>query len=171
VDGIRRVTLLMNDISGASTQQSAGIEQVNLAISHMDEVTQQNAALVEEASAAALSLQDQSEVLAKMVAAFRVAERHDRKDPLPVHAAGKLAAKLVPAGAHQAPGAPTVKAGSKALSPRSASPMRKGSELKAGPKAEARPESTPRPKPLRAANTALATKPSAALNEDEWNEF
>jgi chemotaxis protein methyltransferase CheR len=60
VNAVKRVTDIMGEISAASTEQSQGIEQVNQAIAQMDETTQQNAALVEEAAAAAESLQDQA---------------------------------------------------------------------------------------------------------------
>jgi len=72
VVSIKRVAKIMSDISDASREQSAGIEQVGLAVSQMDEVTQQNAALVEEAAAAAESLEDQADSLARSVAVFRV---------------------------------------------------------------------------------------------------
>ncbi|GGI52910.1 methyl-accepting chemotaxis protein [Oxalicibacterium solurbis] len=72
VDSIGRVTLMMGDITTASQEQSAGIEEVNQAIGQMDQVTQQNAALVEEAAAAAASLQDQADKLAQIVSIFRL---------------------------------------------------------------------------------------------------
>ena len=62
----------MKEISGASKEQSRGIEQVNLAVTQMDEVAQQNAALVEEAAAATRSLETQSQQLMMSMAAFRV---------------------------------------------------------------------------------------------------
>jgi len=62
----------MGDISDASREQSSGIEQVSLAVSQMDEVTQQNAALVEEAAAAAESLEEQAGNLAQAVAVFKL---------------------------------------------------------------------------------------------------
>jgi methyl-accepting chemotaxis protein-1 (serine sensor receptor) len=68
---IQRVTDLMGEIAAASQEQTRGIEQVNQAVSQMDEVTQQNAALVEEAAAAAGSLEDQAEQLRAAVAVFR----------------------------------------------------------------------------------------------------
>ncbi|MDO9226765.1 MAG: methyl-accepting chemotaxis protein [Pseudomonadota bacterium] len=73
VEAVKRVTDIMGEISAASTEQTQGIEQVNSAIAQMDEVTQQNAALVEEAAAAAESLQDQAAGLTQAVAVFRVA--------------------------------------------------------------------------------------------------
>ncbi len=72
VDAVRRVSDLMAEISAASQEQSTGIEQVNQTITHMDGVTQQNAAMVEEASAAAHSLQEQADELAEVVAVFRM---------------------------------------------------------------------------------------------------
>lgn len=72
VHAVKRVTDIMAEISMASTEQSAGIEQVNLAIAQMDAVTQQNAALVEEAAAAAESMQEQAAVLKTAVSVFRL---------------------------------------------------------------------------------------------------
>jgi methyl-accepting chemotaxis protein len=60
VQSVARVTEIVREITLASQEQSDGIEQVNLAITHIDEATQQNAALVEEAAAAARSMQDQA---------------------------------------------------------------------------------------------------------------
>lgn len=71
----------MGEIMAASQEQSSGIEQVNQAIGQMDQVTQQNAALVEEATAAAQSLQDQAGKLAQVVSAFRLDAR--RAPPAP----------------------------------------------------------------------------------------
>ncbi|BCQ30291.1 Tar ligand binding domain-containing protein (plasmid) [Caballeronia sp. NK8] len=68
---IQRVTDIMGEIASASNEQSRGIEQVNQAISQMDEVTQQNAALVEEAAAAAGSMEDQAKQLTTAVGVFR----------------------------------------------------------------------------------------------------
>ena len=65
VASVKRVTDIMGEISAASEEQSSGIDQVNRAVSQMDEVTQQNAALVEEAAAAAGSLQEQAQRLAE----------------------------------------------------------------------------------------------------------
>jgi methyl-accepting chemotaxis protein len=69
---VARVTDIMGEIAAASAEQSRGIEQVNLAITQMDEVTQQNAALVEQAAAASKSLEAQGQQLSGSVAFFRV---------------------------------------------------------------------------------------------------
>jgi len=72
VDSVRRVTDVISEITAASQEQSTGIEQINYAITEMDNVTQQNAALVEEAAAAAGSLQEQASKLAHVVSVFIV---------------------------------------------------------------------------------------------------
>ncbi len=72
VSSVQRVTDIMGEISAASQEQSSGIEQVNTAITSMDEVTQQNAALVEEAAAAAESLVEQAASLMDTVNGFTV---------------------------------------------------------------------------------------------------
>jgi len=71
---VNSVTTLMSEISSASQEQTAGIEQINTAVAQMDAVVQQNASLVEEAAAAAGSLQSQSETLAEAVSQFKVQE-------------------------------------------------------------------------------------------------
>ncbi|NMT73601.1 HAMP domain-containing protein [Stenotrophomonas maltophilia] len=72
VASVQRVTDIMAEISAASQEQSAGIEQVNQTVVQMDETTQQNAALVEEATAAARAMEDQAGQLADAVAIFRL---------------------------------------------------------------------------------------------------
>ncbi|TXI16807.1 MAG: HAMP domain-containing protein [Nitrosomonas sp.] len=72
VNAVKRVTDIMNEISAASNEQSSGIEQVNQAVTQMDEVTQQNAALVEEAAAAAHSMDDQAQALIQAVSVFKL---------------------------------------------------------------------------------------------------
>ncbi|SAK86326.1 methyl-accepting chemotaxis sensory transducer [Caballeronia calidae] len=72
VASVNRVTGIMSEVAAASGEQRMGIDQVNVAVAQMDEVTQQNAALVEEASAAAQSLAGQAEALRAAVAVFQV---------------------------------------------------------------------------------------------------
>jgi methyl-accepting chemotaxis protein len=72
VQAVKRVTDIMSEIAAASQEQGAGIEQINIAVTQMDEVTQQNAALVEEAAAAAESMQEQAEALMQAVSIFKV---------------------------------------------------------------------------------------------------
>jgi methyl-accepting chemotaxis protein len=70
IEGIRSVTDIMGEISAASAEQSSGIEQINMAVVQMDQVTQQNAALVEEAAAASASMQEQAASLSRAVSVF-----------------------------------------------------------------------------------------------------
>jgi len=87
---------IMGEIASASREQSHGIGQVNQAVTQMDEVTQQNAALVEESAAASSSLQDQALQLEQAMALFRLERR----------AGATAAARTVPGTARRAPGRP-----------------------------------------------------------------
>ncbi len=69
---ISRVAKIVGEIATASQQQSDGIKEVSLAVTQMDEVTQQNAALVEENAATAAALADEAKRLSELTAAFRV---------------------------------------------------------------------------------------------------
>lgn len=80
---IRQVADIVGEMAAATSEQSQGIEQVHLAIGQMDSVTQQNAALVEEASAASQSLQEQASTLSQLVSAFRL--QADRRVPVETH--------------------------------------------------------------------------------------
>jgi methyl-accepting chemotaxis protein len=71
---VRQVTAIMGDINAASAEQTAGIEQVNVAVLQMDRVTQQNAALVEEAAAAAGSMHEEAQRLTRAVSVFRTGQ-------------------------------------------------------------------------------------------------
>lgn len=98
VSSIRRVTDIMGEITAASHEQTLGIEQVNQAISQMDGVTQQNAALVEEAAAAAQALQDQAGSLAEVVSIFKVdagLNAFDQRSTLRASPASQPSAKRV----------------------------------------------------------------------------
>ncbi len=81
-----RTTQLMSDIAAASKEQAAGIEQVNQVVVQMDQVTQQNAALVEEATAASRALEEQAHALTTSVAVFKV-EQGARMPIVPAQAA------------------------------------------------------------------------------------
>jgi len=77
VDSVQRVTAVVSEISLAGKEQSSGIESVNQAIAQMDQVTQQNAALVEQAAAASQSMQDQATSLSEIVGTFKLASHED----------------------------------------------------------------------------------------------
>jgi methyl-accepting chemotaxis protein len=110
VESVKRVTDIMAEIMAASHEQSSGIDQINHAIGQMDQVTQQNAALVEQAAAAAQSLQDQAVNLAHVVSQFKL---DDNQVVLAVATPKKLtkssapspATRHMPAAAKPAPAA------------------------------------------------------------------
>ncbi|HEY1150862.1 MAG TPA: methyl-accepting chemotaxis protein [Pseudoduganella sp.] len=92
VSSVSRVTSIMGDITAASSEQSTGISHVNQAITEMDSVTQQNAALVEEAAAAAGAMQEQAAHLAELVSRFRLgADTHAAAGARPVSRSKTLA--------------------------------------------------------------------------------
>jgi len=91
VASVKQVSDIVAEISAATAEQNAGIAQVHQSITSMDQVTQQNAALVEETAAASQALQDQAEVLAKAVSAFRIGVAHLKSAPV-LHSASKPAA-------------------------------------------------------------------------------
>lgn len=84
VSSVRRVTDLMGEISAASSEQAADVSQVGEAVTQIDQVTQQNAALVEEMAAAASSLKRQVQELVQVVAVFQLNERPTAIDRTPV---------------------------------------------------------------------------------------
>lgn len=92
VGSVKKVTDIMADIMSASQEQSAGINQVNQAVSEMDQATQQNAALVEQAANASGSLQDQAVRLAQLVSVFKLGDGH-----APVQAKAPVAKATAPA--------------------------------------------------------------------------
>lgn len=94
VQSVRRVTDIMAEITAASVEQSHGIEQVNVAVAQMDEMTQQNAALVEEAAAAAESLQEQADALAQAVAVFKTGQTSTGAESGSPHPARQLKAAV-----------------------------------------------------------------------------
>ena len=99
VESVRRVTDIMSEITAASVEQTAGIEQINEAVVQMDQVTQQNAALVEQAAAASAAMQEQTVKLAEAVSVFRI-DSHSIVQP----AAAPVAAPVV----HAAPARPAL---------------------------------------------------------------
>jgi methyl-accepting chemotaxis protein len=93
VASVKRVSDIVGEISLANTEQTDGIEQINIAIAQMDDVTQQNAALVEQAAAAAAAMQDQADALEEVVSQFRV----DGAGARPQQAATRSSAVRLPA--------------------------------------------------------------------------
>jgi methyl-accepting chemotaxis protein len=119
VTSVKHVTDIMGEIMSASQEQTAGIEQINQAIAQMDEVTQQNAALVEQAAAAAQSMQDQAGTLSGVVSVFQVTGAASAPAPKPVRAVARSVAvtparrqPVAPALAGKAPRKVTAATGS-----------------------------------------------------------
>ena len=83
VTSVKRLTDIMGEISAASQEQASGIDQVNTSVMQMDQTTQQNAALVEEVTAASQSMKAQAAALKKQVMAFRIHSTEDMKAVIP----------------------------------------------------------------------------------------
>jgi methyl-accepting chemotaxis protein len=150
VSSVKRVTDIMSEIANASAEQSAGIAQVNMSIIEMDSMTQQNAALVEQAAAAAQSLQDQAGELARVVSIFKLEEGEEHHVPAQTRAAAPAVTTTTAVVAR-----PVVK--------RPAPPaLKKPVAASAAPKKAA--EAVAAPKPKKAAVSATASA-------DEWEEF
>jgi len=155
VTGVKKVGDIIAEIAAASSEQSSGIEQVNRAVTAMDEVTQQNAALAEQTSAASASMSDKAREMADTVAFFKVT--------------GQVAVQ--PASAPVARRAAAV---TQASSTRPA--MKKASPTIAGSSspAPARPAAT-KPKAIPSVPPTSAPKASPPaeqdFDEDEWEEF
>jgi methyl-accepting chemotaxis protein len=99
---------IMSEITAASQEQTAGIEQINQAISQMDNVTQQNASLVEEAAAASEALQEQAGKLSALVSVFRIEDMHGRVEPVAAPAVPAKAPLAVAKPAAPAPRRPVL---------------------------------------------------------------
>ncbi|WP_338619280.1 methyl-accepting chemotaxis protein [Achromobacter sp. E1] len=177
VASVKRVTDIMGEISAASEEQSSGIDQVNRAVSQMDEVTQQNAALVEEAAAAAGSLQDQAQRLAEAVSVFKInagevievpARQLAQQRSAPLMAAPKPAQEEPAKPAAQADAAPAPKAAPAPRLTQVARPKPAGATA-------ARPMRRPAARTADAADApAAAPKPATRRpppSDDDWESF
>ncbi|AOK52700.1 hypothetical protein WT15_24150 [Burkholderia stagnalis] len=145
IAAVQRVTDIMGEIAAASEEQSGGIDQVARAVTQMDEVTQQNAALVEEAAAAAQSLDEQAARLRVTMSVFQIEEgAAQRRAAEPVAVRAAVRAQPAPAAAvrdsHDAP----------------------------APRASAAP---PARKPAAAPQPAAPAPALAASGNDDWETF
>ncbi|AKU23417.1 methyl-accepting chemotaxis protein [Massilia sp. NR 4-1] len=145
VNSVQQVADIMNEITMASQEQSQGIEQVNVAITEMDTTTQQNAALVEQAAAAAGSMQEQAVRLSEAVAVFRLS---DSRTIVPVQRAMDRPPIRPAAKPVSLPGRSTRPAAAKPAPSRDAAAA-----------------------PARAATAAKQAKAPASTANDEWEEF
>ncbi len=147
VDSIKKVADLVSDIATASTEQSTGIEQINRALTQMDEVTQQNSALVEENAATAKTLEQQSTTMTAEVGIFRIGDEGD-----------------VPL----APSAPKRPAAS---STRPAAPSKSTAPEKPAAKSAPSRVRTPIVSPRRGTVGQMQTALAEAYQDPEWKDF
>jgi len=153
VSSVRRVSDLIGEITASSTEQRDGIAQVNQAVAHLDQMTQQNAALVEESTAAAASMRDQAQRLAEVVSVFNVG------------AGGAVARAAAPAPAPaRAPAVAAAPARKAPAAPAPATPRKV-----AAPAKPAAPAPTPAPARLAAAPSPAPR--ARAGGEDDWETF
>jgi methyl-accepting chemotaxis protein-1 (serine sensor receptor) len=151
IGAVQRVTDIMGEIAAASEEQSSGIDQVARAVTQMDEVTQQNAALVEEAAAAASSLEDQAGKLRQAVAVFHLEEGGHTP---PVSAAPKrTSASLRPVVARTVSRAPAMQ------------PAPQSAAVTKAPAAAAQPAAATARAPAKATATA------GAGSDQDWETF
>jgi methyl-accepting chemotaxis protein len=151
VGSIRRVTDIMGEISAASSEQSAGVSQVGEAVNHMDQATQQNAALVEQMAAAASSLKSQAQDLVQVVATFKLIEGEaTRRAPV------QRAVQPRPVAFASAPKRPAL---SKPTAPKKVAAPRPISQ------AAAKPISQAAPKP------AAISHQTSKADDEEWETF
>ena len=147
VGSVQRVSDIIGEITAASAEQSQGIGQVNSAVTHLDQMTQQNSALVEQSAAAAEGLREQANRLTTVVGAFKLGS-----DQGVSTAQARPPAKPAP----QATRAPATK-------PRAApAPAKPVARATASPQPAPRPVAMPKP---------AAPTPSPAAAGDEWETF
>jgi methyl-accepting chemotaxis protein len=158
VVSIKKVSDIVAEIAAASREQSAGIDQVNRAVMQMDEVTQQNAALVEQASAASQSMAEQARSLNKTMERYRLDD------------SGPTATSVRPAQS----GGGVAQVASESGSVRNLFAKRPAVVKSAPKKAVARPSPAPRSAPRSTPQSAPSSPPRAAVataSDSEWTEF
>jgi methyl-accepting chemotaxis protein len=149
VSSIKRVTDIMGEISAASNEQSLGVSQVGDAVTQMDQVTQQNAALVEEMAAAASSLKTQAHDLVQVVAAFKLSGHHH----VPTAAVRSSAPKTIAFKAADRKGLANSASAHK-IAPRQPAPRLPAS-----------------PKPAQLSKPAVTAKATPAGGDSDWETF
>ncbi|MES2741383.1 MAG: methyl-accepting chemotaxis protein [Pseudomonadota bacterium] len=162
VTSIKQVADIMGEITAATAEQSHGIEEINQAVSQMDEMTQRNAALVEQAAAAAESMQEQAVVLARAVSIFKLSDDQrmaPQADP---------GARLAPLAPRAAPAKALARPAAKAAERRASKPV-----AQAGAAPPSTPSSAPSSAPKSASKSVPKPAPAklAASAGDDWEEF
>ncbi|WP_448152021.1 methyl-accepting chemotaxis protein [Castellaniella caeni] len=173
VDSINRVTDIMGEISAANREQTTGIEEINTAITQMDDVTRQNASLVEESAAAATSLQSQADNLAQLVATFNLGTAATDAAGTGARPAGARAGQATGAGT-RAGAAGGSQAGAQAAGSRAPRLPAAAPEKVVSP-APQRPRRTEpkaaEPSSTRSALRAPGRPAPATVDTEEWTEF
>jgi methyl-accepting chemotaxis protein-2 (aspartate sensor receptor) len=170
VSSVQRVQDIIGEISSAASEQSEGIATVNTSVVQLDQMTQQNAALVEESAAAAESLKEQAQKLVEAVAVFRVAGAEPAfraSTPRPQAAA---AAPRAPAAAPKASTAPKAMATKSAAAPKPAAAKPANAKSAAKPVAKPAATSTATLKAAPAPRPA-APAPAPVSNDGDWETF
>jgi methyl-accepting chemotaxis protein len=166
VDSVKRVTDIMSDIAAASAEQSAGIEQINLSIIEMDGMTQQNAALVEQAAASFQSLQNQAAELQRVVSIFKVEPGEEAVAAAPAPAPASTSTAVATRAVVARPARPS------AAAPQAAPPQPK--KPAPAPARKARPAAAKMNEeqaPASASPSSTSKKVAAAAASDDWEEF
>jgi methyl-accepting chemotaxis protein len=153
VENVVRVRDMIGEIASASGEQADGVNQINTAVANLDQLTQQNAALVEESAAAASSMNDQADRLAEVVRVFRVDAQA---------AAQSSITQLNSTDLHKSGGFTAVRAGVKKAPVAASKPAQP-----VAPKAAAKPVA-PKATPLPVMTTKVTEKAGAS---DEWESF
>jgi methyl-accepting chemotaxis protein-1 (serine sensor receptor) len=151
IGAVQRVTDIMGEIAAASEEQSSGIEQVARAVNQMDEVTQQNAALVEEAAAAAQSLEDQAGKLRTAVAVFQLEEGAFKAPATQI-----VSSPVSKPAARKAAAAPRTRA---------------AAAMPAALAAASAATAASAPAPVKAAAPTKAPAPATAGSDNDWETF
>lgn len=170
VESINRVNGIMSDIASASAEQAAGIDEINKAISLMDEMTQQNAALVEESAASAESMQDQASQLEERVSTFILSKTDsvlDKKVALPTPTSlNKPINKALEVKSSQEK-SPQNKASQTSTTQPKSTPIKATESKHASTTVSS--ETSAVPKTTKAVKKAVINPP--VLDDDDWEEF
>ncbi len=167
VNEVRKVTDLVGEIMVSSREQAEGVTQINVAVSQLDQATQQNAALVEQTAAAAESMRQQTDRLSQTVSAFRVSDQgHGSQSP--------AVRSPSPAVVHKPAGSGMSKPAGGGAAKLAAKPMAKPAAAttpatKAASPAAAKPQ--PRPAPLLKPAAAAVAPAAAPAADGDWETF
>jgi hypothetical protein len=162
VANVQRVSDIIGEITAAASEQSRGITDVNRSVNELDQMTQQNAALVEESAAAAESLKEQAHKLSGVVAAFRLADNgfdaQPKPTPAPSHSAAQQVIQHAASAARSRPAAAAYKP---ATAKPASAPLR----------AASKPASLPRPTASAPSAPKAAALPQPVADNGDWETF